>query len=137
MNRVWVDANVLLRFLTGQPPDLAARARAFMEQADAGEVEGRLTVLVLAEVVWVLTSFYKQPMTHVAEVLVPLIAADGISIEDPDLAISALELAARTRVDFADAHLALWAQRNGEPICTFDRTDFAKLACAWVEPPLS
>lgn len=137
MKRVWVDANVLLRFLTGQPPDLAERARAFMEQVDRGEVEAGLSLLVLAEVAWVLRSFYKHPMARIAEVLVPVIAAEGIYMEHPDLAIGALELAGRTGVDFADAYLALWAQQGGEPVCTFDRTDFAKMPCQWVEPPVN
>lgn len=137
MTRVWVDANVLLRFLTGEPTDLAERARAFMEQVATGEVEAKINVLILAEVVWVLKSFYKQPMSRIAEVLVPLIAANGVSVDDPDLAMGALGLAARTGVDFADAYLALLAQRSSEPVCTFDRTDFSRMPCQWVEPPVS
>lgn len=68
-------------------------------------------------------------MARIAQVLVPMIAAEGIYTEHPDLAIGAAELAGRTGVDFADAYLAMWAQQGGEPVCTFDRTDFAKIPC--------
>jgi len=30
----WVDANVLLRFLTGDPPELALRASGLLERAE-------------------------------------------------------------------------------------------------------
>jgi predicted nucleic acid-binding protein len=135
LRRVWVDANVLLRFLTGEPPELAKRARSFMQEVHDGEVEARVTTLVLAEVVWVLKSFYKHPMVRIAEVLVPLVTAEGVSTADPEVAVAALHLAAETGVDFADAHLALLSQKSGEPVCTFDRTDFAKMPCEWMEPP--
>jgi predicted nucleic acid-binding protein len=136
LKRVWVDANVLLRFLTGEPPELAERARAFLEQVDRGEVVAALSPLVLAEVVWVLRSFYKHPMQRIADVLVPVIAAEGVYVEHPEVATEALMLAARTGVDFVDAYLALWARDKDEPVCTFDRTDFARLPCHWVEPPV-
>ena len=95
-----------------------------------------MATLVLAEVVWVLKSFYKHPMARISDVLVPLITAEGIAAEEPDVAVGALHLAATTGVDFADAYLALRSQRSGEPVCTFDRTDFAKMPCDWLEPPL-
>ena len=50
----FVDTNVLIRHLTGDPPDLAARATAFLAAAD----ELLLPDLIVAEVVYVLESFY-------------------------------------------------------------------------------
>jgi hypothetical protein len=38
MTDFWVDANVLLRFLTGEPPELAERALRLIQRAEQGEV---------------------------------------------------------------------------------------------------
>ena len=50
----FVDTNVLVRHLTGDPADLAARATAYL-----GSAQGLLlTDLVAAETVYLLESFY-------------------------------------------------------------------------------
>ena len=54
---LWIDANVVLRFITGDPPEMAARALELMARAENGEVCLRLPHLVVAETVWVLSSF--------------------------------------------------------------------------------
>jgi predicted nucleic acid-binding protein len=46
----------------------------------------------------------------------------------------AIELARDKNVDFADAVLALEAARDGETVCTFDKTDFKRLPTAWISP---
>jgi predicted nucleic acid-binding protein len=133
LKRLWVDANVLLRFLTGEPADLAERAARLLAEVEEGKTLLVLPPLVLAEVVWVLKSFYRHPMTDIVKVLVPLLSTDGIEVEDRDLMIHALELARDKNVDFADAVLALQAVRQGESVCSFDQ-DFKRLPAAWIAP---
>jgi predicted nucleic acid-binding protein len=81
MTDFWVDANVLLRFLTGEPPELAERALRLIQRAEQEEVNLKLSPIVVAEIVWVLSSFYRYSRTQIAEVLLPLIASDGISCD--------------------------------------------------------
>ena len=133
MTRLWVDANVLLRFLTGEPKNLADKAARLMARAEQGEVLLCLPALVIAEVIWVLKSFYRYSLREIAEVLIPLIAADGVEVEDRDMLIQAVELAGEKNVDFVDAFLALQANRRGEPVCSFD-ADFKRLPAEWVAP---
>ncbi|HYH46980.1 MAG TPA: PIN domain-containing protein [Thermoanaerobaculia bacterium] len=132
MKRIWVDANVLLRFLTGEPKDLADKAARLMSRAEKGEIVLVLFPLVLAEVVWVLKSFYRHSLDDIADALVPLISADGIEIEDREAWIQAIELARDKNVDFVDAALALQAARRGEPVCSFDG-DFKRLPAEWMK----
>lgn len=134
MKRLRVDANVLLRFLTGEPEDMAERAARLMRRAEKGEVLLILSSLVVAEVVWVLKSFYRRSATEIAQVLVPLLSADGLEVKDREILVGALELARDKNVDFADAVLALEAVRNGETVCTFDETDFRRLPATWMSP---
>jgi predicted nucleic acid-binding protein len=54
----FVDTNVLVRHLTGDPPELAGRATRYLAAAD----ELLLPDLILAEVAYVLESFYESPL---------------------------------------------------------------------------
>lgn len=133
MRELWVDANVLLRFVTREPDDLFQRALRLVEQAEQGEVTLRLSPLVVAEIVWVLRSFYRYSRTEIAEVLVPLVTAQGITLQDEDLVVAALNSMARANVDFLDAFLAETVRREGGAVASFDR-DFRRLGVPWVEP---
>lgn len=63
--RLWLDANVVVRFLVHDPPELGDRALRLMWRAETGEVRLHLTHLALAEVFWVLKSFYRLPAAWV------------------------------------------------------------------------
>ena len=52
-----VDTNVLVRFFTGQPREMAAKAKALVAAADAGEVVLELLPVIVAETVYTLESF--------------------------------------------------------------------------------
>jgi predicted nucleic-acid-binding protein len=97
-----------------------------MARADAGEVRLRLCPLVVAEVVWVLTSAYDVPRERVAEVLTSFLASGGLVVEEGMLLVAALAQMAEQRVDFVDAYLAAKARLSGAPVATFDG-DFDRL----------
>lgn len=134
MKRLRVDANVLLRFLTGEPESLAQRAARLIRRAEAGEVLLVLSPLVVAEMVWVLKSFYRRSAGEIAEVLIPLFASDGLEVKDREILVGALELARDKNVDFVDAVLALESVRDQETVCSFDETDFRRLPATWMSP---
>ncbi|MEW6276379.1 MAG: type II toxin-antitoxin system VapC family toxin [Bacillota bacterium] len=131
---LWVDANVVLRFITGEPPEMAAQALELMARAENGEVCLRLPHLVVAEIVWVLSSFYQFTKREIADTLVSFIDADGIQVDNSDLVIQALQDMAKKNVDFADAYLAALARQKKESVCSFDN-DFEKLNVSLVKPP--
>lgn len=106
MKPVWVDANVLLRLLTNDPPTMAERAAAVADRAERGEIILRVAPLVVAEVVWVLQSFYGHDKRQIAEALTALLTARGVDAVDGDTVVSALEMMAVNNVDFVDAYLA-------------------------------
>jgi predicted nucleic acid-binding protein len=134
MKRLWVDANVLLRFITKDPPALAERSARLMARAERGEVSLYVAPLVLAEVIWVLKSFYKYAMVDIAHVMSALVSATGVAVDDRVTFIRAVELARDQNVDFIDAFLALQAAAHGESVCTFDKTDFKRLPVEWMTP---
>ena len=133
MSDLWVDANVLLRLITGDPPEMAQRALRLVEQAELGEVTIKLSPLVVAEMVWVLGSFYRYPRTQIAEVLLPLVSARGVSLEEAEQVMAALDRMATANIDFIDAFLAETARCRGGTVASFGR-DFSRLGVNWVEP---
>lgn len=130
---LWIDANVILRFLTGDPPQMAAKALKLMERAEKGEIGLKISHLVIAEVVWVLSSFYKHKKDHIAETIISFLSAKGIYVENLALLIQALQNMAEKNVDFIDAYLAAQAQALEETVCSFDN-DFKKLAVKFAPP---
>lgn len=109
-----IDTNVLVRYLTGDEPEQAARAR---NAVDAGDVFVATTVLLESE--WVLRSVYGFGGGEVAAALRAFSGLPGVSVENPALLIDALDRAAKG-MDFADA-LHLGAAAHCETMLTFDR----------------
>jgi predicted nucleic acid-binding protein len=114
----FVDTNVLVRHLAGDPPDQAARATRYLQQAD----ELLLPDLILAEVAYVLESFYETPRSQVAETLRAVLAFPAIRVVDDELLLRTVEVYDVHRLDFADAYLVASAERTGVgEVVSFDR----------------
>jgi predicted nucleic-acid-binding protein len=115
----FVDTNVLIRHLTGDPPSQASRATRFL--AEAGEL--LLVDLVVAEVVYVLESFYDVERSRVAELVRSIVAFAAMQVVDEELILRAIEVYELDRLDFADAYLVASAERTGvDTIASFDRS---------------
>lgn len=127
----FVDTNVLVRHLTSDPPELARRATRFLASAD----ELLLPDLILAEVAYVLESFYEAPRMQVATVLRSVVAFPAIRVEDPDLLLRSIEVYEVDRLDFADAYLVACAERTGVgSIVSFDRSIDRVFTVERIEP---
>lgn len=121
MRSIAIDANVIVRFLTGDPPDMAQQALDLFTTAERGGLTLVLDDIVLAEVVWVLTSFYKHAVADVARTLQEFLAHEIVYAEDKALLFEALTLFAEHNVDFADALLAARMRHRGiVEIASFD-----------------
>jgi predicted nucleic acid-binding protein len=128
----FVDTNILVRHLTGDPPDLAARATAYLRTA----TELLLTDLVAAETVYVLESFYKAPRDQVAQALRSLVGLYSVVCVDPALLLRAIEVYETDRIDFAEAYLVASAESTGvNRIVSFDRSIDRVRSVERSEPP--
>jgi predicted nucleic acid-binding protein len=116
--RAFLDANVLIRHLTGDPPAQARRASSFLERAD----ELLVSDLIVAEVVYVLESFYEVERQRVAELVRAIVGFPAIVVVDEPLLLRALEVYEVDRLDFAEAYLVASAEASGVgAIASFDR----------------
>ena len=121
MKRAYVDANVILRYLTKDPPEMGEKALKVFLEAKEGQIVLLITALTVAEIVWVLESFYGHPKSQISETLIQFLSSDGLEVEDLDLLIGALTLYHEKNIDFADAFLAAQGLRRGpSSIYSFD-----------------
>lgn len=127
----FVDTNILVRHLTGDPHDMAERATAFL----ASHPELYLADLIVAETVYVLESFYKAPRDQIATAMRSLIAMRSVITVDPALLLRAIEVYEVDRLDFAEAYLVACAESTGVgSIASFDKAIDGISTVARLEP---
>jgi predicted nucleic acid-binding protein len=127
-NTIFVDANVFLRFFTVDDAGQHQQAAALFERAAGGEAALVTGPPVLSEVAWTLSSAYRQPRERVLAVLAAILALPSLSLVDAALVEEAIDLAARSGQEFADAYIVACAKRAGAlEIATFNRKHFEKL----------
>ena len=115
----FLDTNVVIRHLTGDPPELAARATAALAEAE----ELLFADLVVAECVYVLESFYEVGRERVAELMRGAIALPSIRTVDTATLLRALEVYEVERLDFAEAYLVAQAEATGVgTVLSFDKS---------------
>jgi predicted nucleic-acid-binding protein len=61
---------------------MAERSARLMAKAEMGEISLYMSPLVLVEVIWVLKSFYRYSMTAIAHVIISLVSAPGIEVDN-------------------------------------------------------
>jgi predicted nucleic acid-binding protein len=122
MKECLIDANVILRYLTKEPPAMAEAARKIFDEAISGKISLSIIPITTAEVVWVLESFYEYSKQQIAETMTQFLMCEGLEVESLDLLIGALNLYQEKNLDFADAVLPTTALRRGpKMVYSFDR----------------
>ena len=122
MKQALIDANVVLRYLTKDPPEMAEAALKIFNEAKDGKISLSIIPITVAEVVWVLESFYGYSKRQISETMTQFLLCEGLKVESLDLLIGALTLYDEKNLDFADAILAMTALRTGPKIIySFDR----------------
>lgn len=128
MTSWFVDANVFLRFLTGDDQGQHQKAVRLFEAARREECRLITGPPVLFELAWTLRAAYKTPNERVLEILGAVFAMPGMILTDAQLVADALTLASATGSEFADAYVAASSRAAGcSGVATFNRKDFARL----------
>jgi predicted nucleic-acid-binding protein len=114
----FVDTDVLIRHLTGDPPDQARRATDFLARTEPLW----LADLVVAELVYVLESVYRVGRDEVAQLARSIVISDRMLVSDLPLLLRTIEVYERHHLAFADAYLVASAERSGVGIVvSFDK----------------
>ena len=103
---------MLVRYLTGDPPELAEVSAQVID----GEREFLVTDVVIVETAYVLQSVYQVPRTAIVDSLIALLRKANLHTFrlDKDIVLRALLLCRPSgRVSFADA--LVWAAARSQP----------------------
>jgi predicted nucleic-acid-binding protein len=112
-----IDTNVLVRLITRDDARQAAAADAFVERG------AWVSVLALAEAVWVLAAVYERTSADLAAAIEMLLNHKDLILQDSDVVATALELfRSRPSLGFSDCLMLQLARKSGYlPLGTFDR----------------
>ena len=129
---LFVDTNVFLRFLTNDDPAKAKRAEALFARAVRGQVSLTTSLLVMAEMIWTLESFYGLDKPDVAHKVTTILNTPNLACPEAPAIRLALDLYVQQNIDFIDAYHAFYLKDEGlDRIVTFDRKHFGRVD--WLE----
>jgi predicted nucleic-acid-binding protein len=117
-----LDANTIIRYVTNDDEQKSSAVEKLLQSSK----KCYLSSVVIAEIVWVLSSYYKKRRAFIADVLLRLISLSSIVCEKP-LILTTLSLYKDFKIDWIDCFIV--AQHLSIPqsvICSYDR-DFDKL----------
>ena len=127
----FVDTNVLVRHLVGDPPAMAARATEYLRQED----DLLVADLVIAESIYVLVSFYEVDRRDIANAMRSLLSLETVIVVDRSLLLRSLEVYEHDRLDYAEAYLVSCAETTGVArIASFDRAIDRVASVERIEP---
>lgn len=117
----YVDANVVLRLLLGEPEEQSHQAERLFVNASKGAVALVILSTVLAEVIYVLTSprLGGHARDEVASTLREFAGLKGVVIDDLPHVLTALLTFENSNLDWVDCLLLSHASES--PIYTFDK----------------
>lgn len=125
--RVFVDTNVFLRYLTNDVPTQADAVERLLRRAGAGEIVLVTGIMVIAEIVWTLESFYKLPRVDIQAKVRAIINTPGLEVHDRIVISQAISDYVDKNVDFGDAYNATWMLAQGiRAVQTFDRRHLSR-----------
>lgn len=130
----WVDANVILRFLTREPREASEGAARLFASAQAGRCTLVLHPLVVAECVYVLERHYGYERSRTRDELGLLFDTEAFDVVDAKVVRRALDARVNHRVDFVDAFLAERARQVGHSVASFD-VDLQRLGASILPMP--
>lgn len=123
--KVVIDTNLLVRYLINDDQKKAEAVDDLLDKAVKGKIRIIVPSVVIAELVWVLESFYQLKADSILELVEAIINTSGLDVTDKSTVISALRLYKNRNVDFIDAWIIEFAKERGiKTIYTFDKKHF-------------
>lgn len=124
-DRAVIDTNLLVRYLTEDDPSKANDVKRLLLKAEQGEIRLLIPSVVLAELVWVLQSFYKLDREEIVPLLNAILRTHGVEVSDKAVISDAIAIYGNTTMDFIDAWIVAFANAaEVQTIYTFDRKHF-------------
>ena len=119
---IGLDTNILVRYFTQDDPVQSYKATVLIEQRLTEQSPGFVSIVTLAETVWVLERFYRLKKQEIAIVIERILGADALLVEHEAEVATALTAVWEGRGSFADALVgAINNQAGCSRTLTFDQ----------------
>ena len=119
---IGLNTNVLIRHITQDDPVQSPRASELIEQRLSARDPGFVSVVTMAEAVWVLERAYRVGAPQIAAVIEQMLQTDALVVEDEQEVFTAMIALKEGRGAFADALIgALGAKAGCARTLTFDQ----------------
>lgn len=132
---VFLDTNIFLRVIVKEDEKTFLECTKLLASVKSGERRAYTSTLVLAEINWVLGSFYKFPKSEVVLALPGILSLKNLTVDDKYDTLTAISLYERHSVKFIDALLSTHhlVFRKEVPMVSYDK-DFSVLPVNWLRP---
>lgn len=119
---IGIDTNVLVRYIAQDDPTQSKRASRLIEHECSAASPGFISLIVLAELVWVSESCYGASHDEVAEIVKRILSTRQLVVQNAEIAWKALRLFESGKADFADYLVERIAAAAGcSAVVTFDK----------------
>jgi len=133
--KYFIDTNVFLDIAAHNNVDHLLQSKKFLSKIRDGEMSGVTGDIVLAEVVWVLGSFYKFPKDRINRTIKNIINIPNLEIVNNYDTRMAIHFYASTNIKYVDCVIASIPEVVVKEwtIVSYDE-DFKKLPVLWKKP---
>ncbi|MFZ1135182.1 MAG: type II toxin-antitoxin system VapC family toxin [Candidatus Korobacteraceae bacterium] len=119
---IGLDTNVIVRYLTQDDPVQSRKASELIEHRLTVDTPGFVSIVAMAETVWVLDRTFNQSPREIASIIERMLQIEVLLIEHEQEVFTAMIALREKRGDFADALIgALGAKAGCKYTLTFDQ----------------
>jgi len=109
----FIDTNIFIRFLVNDIPQKADACEKIFKNAVAKKETLFTTEMVIAEIIWVLESYYELSQQEVQEKVEKILNTPNLICPHKDLILNALTIYSEKNIDYIDAYNALILKGKG------------------------
>lgn len=119
---IFIDTNYFLRLLRDDIKDQHNKAKMLFLKATEGKIELFTSVIVIFEIYWVLSRFYKFEKKEIVKSLKRILSMSFLKIDQDNILSEALDIYSKTNFDMEDSYNLVFAKRAGaKEFKTFDK----------------
>jgi predicted nucleic-acid-binding protein len=136
VTEAFADVNLFVRLATQDDLKQARAAARVLQSARDGNLLLHITPLVIAEIVWVLSSSYSATKEEIRDFVLTIVGSPGVALEDVEIVLDAITMFVDENVDFSDAYYIAWMRTSGiKEIYTYDKRHFSRFPDIKVKVP--
>jgi len=120
-NVYFLDTNVIIRFLLCDNKILFKKAKTIFKKAENGFYKLYIDEIVVAECIWLLSSFYKSSKNKTIQMLIKIVSFDFVICDNKNLLIDTMIMVNDQNLSFIDCWLNLKSKLMNLQLITFDK----------------